>query len=41
MKYLGGKHTIGKDISELLNDLCPSDLVDGYIEPFCGSFGCI
>ena len=39
MKYLGGKHTIGKDISKVLNDLCPPDIVDGYIEPFCGSLG--
>jgi DNA adenine methylase len=39
MKYLGGKHGIGKLISEFMINNCPPNNVDGYIEPFCGSLG--
>ncbi len=39
MKYLGGKHRIGKEISEILLKMAPPDKVKGYIEPFCGSLG--
>ena len=38
MKYVGGKHKIGKKISELLKLVClPEDTI--YLEPFCGSLG--
>lgn len=39
MKYLGGKHGIGKLIAEFMYKKCPPDMVSGYIEPFCGSLG--
>lgn len=39
MKYLGGKHGIGKLISEFLTKECPPNEVSGYLEPFCGSLG--
>ena len=39
MKYLGGKHGIGKHIAEFMTKECPPDNVDGYLEPFCGSLG--
>lgn len=39
MKYLGGKHGIGKLLAEFMSDECPPDKVNGYIEPFCGSLG--
>jgi len=39
MKYLGGKHGIGKHIAEFMVKECPPDNVDGYLEPFCGSLG--
>jgi len=39
MKYLGGKHMIGKHIAEQLQMLCPPDMCLGYVEPFCGSLG--
>jgi DNA adenine methylase len=39
MKYLGGKHGIGKLLAEFMSDGCPPDKVNGYIEPFCGSLG--
>ena len=39
MKYLGGKHGIGKLIAEFLSNQCPPNTVSGYIEPFCGSLG--
>ena len=40
MKYLGGKHEIGKRISEFLTEQCPPEHVpSGYLEPFCGSLG--
>ena len=39
MKYLGGKHGIGNDISQFLFKVCPPDIVKGYLEPFCGSLG--
>ena len=39
MKYLGGKHGIGKPLSEFMIDKYPPDTVDGYLEPFCGSLG--
>ena len=39
MKYLGGKHNIGKAISEFLYSQCLPNMVDGYLEPFCGSLG--
>ena len=39
MKYLGGKHGIGKLLAEFMSKKCPPDSVNGYIEPFCGSLG--
>lgn len=39
MKYVGGKHGIGKIISEFMSEKCPQDGVNGYLEPFCGSLG--
>jgi len=39
MKYLGGKHGIGKLLAEYMNEKCPPDTVKGYMEPFCGSLG--
>ena len=42
MKYLGGKHEIGKRISDFLAEQCPPDassVSGGYLEPFCGSLG--
>jgi DNA adenine methylase len=39
MKYLGGKHSIGKSIAEYITAACPCDKVEGYLEPFCGSLG--
>jgi DNA adenine methylase len=39
MKYLGGKHGIGKLIAEFLKKQCPPDEMNGYLEPFCGSLG--
>jgi site-specific DNA-adenine methylase len=39
MKYLGGKHKIGKEISDFLCSQCSPCKVDGYLEPFCGSLG--
>ena len=39
MKYLGGKHGIGKHIANYMESICEPDDVKGYIEPFCGSLG--
>jgi len=39
MKYVGGKHGVGKLISEFMVQQCGPNKVDGYIEPFCGSLG--
>jgi len=39
MRYLGGKHRIGREISEILLKYGPPDKVKGYLEPFCGSLG--
>jgi site-specific DNA-adenine methylase len=43
MKYLGGKHNIGKEIAAFMVKKCEGkcDPVDvkGYLEPFCGSLG--
>ena len=39
MKYLGGKHGIGKLIADFLTQECPPNSVTGYLEPFCGSLG--
>jgi DNA adenine methylase len=39
MKYLGGKHGIGKLIADFLTKECPPNDVSGYLEPFCGSLG--
>jgi DNA adenine methylase len=39
MKYLGGKHEVGRRISDFIANECPPDKVDGYLEPFCGSLG--
>ena len=38
MKYLGGKHNIGLQISTFLKSHYTDDL-NGYLEPFCGSLG--
>jgi DNA adenine methylase len=39
MKYLGGKHGIGKAIAEFLINKCSEENISGYLEPFCGSLG--
>jgi DNA adenine methylase len=39
MKYLGGKHGIGKLLAEIMLKKCPPDTMKGYFEPFCGSLG--
>jgi len=39
MKYLGAKHQIGDAISKYLVKKVPPDMVDAYLEPFCGSLG--
>ena len=39
MKYVGGKHKLGIEISELINNIVDCKCVDGYFEPFCGSLG--
>jgi len=40
MKYLGGKHGIGKHIVDYMIEECPPDeYKNGYLEPFCGSLG--
>jgi len=39
MKYLGGKHGIGKSIANFISEKCPPNTVNGYLEPFCGSLG--
>lgn len=39
MKYVGGKHLIGFELSDFLNSICDIEDVDGYLEPFCGSLG--
>lgn len=39
MKYLGGKHGIGKQIADFMSQKCPPNSTKGYIEPFCGSLG--
>lgn len=40
MKYLGGKHGIGKIIAEFISKYCPPENAsNGYLEPFCGSLG--
>jgi len=42
MKYLGGKHGIGKLLAEIMIKKCPPTSLmssNGYIEPFCGSLG--
>lgn len=37
MKYMGGKNKISKYIAEFIKNLVNKDMVDGYLEPFCGS----
>ncbi len=39
MRYLGGKNRIGRLIAQVLLLHFPSDTVNGYCEPFCGSLG--
>jgi site-specific DNA-adenine methylase len=39
MKYVGGKHLVGKYISDYLYANVSPNEVDGYLEPFCGSLG--
>ena len=39
MRYLGGKHRLGKEIAEILMRYAPPGTVKGYLEPFCGSLG--
>jgi DNA adenine methylase len=39
MKYLGGKHGIGKLLAEFMITKCPPSSTNGYLEPFCGSLG--
>jgi DNA adenine methylase len=39
MKYVGGKHGIGKRIAHFLVNQCNAASVNGYLEPFCGSLG--
>jgi len=38
MKYLGGKHKIGGEISRILKHVCPEH-INRYLEPFCGALG--
>jgi DNA adenine methylase len=38
MKYLGGKHRLGKEISGILKHVCPKSHTN-YLEPFCGALG--
>ena len=38
MKYLGGKHRLGKEISLILKHICPISHKN-YLEPFCGALG--
>ena len=37
MKYLGGKNKISKYIADFIRESVGPDMVDGYLEPFCGS----
>lgn len=39
MKYLGGKHGIGKRVAAFITEKCPPTDYKGYLEPFCGSLG--
>ena len=39
MKYLGGKHGVGKKLADFMTSECPPDQASGYLEPFCGSLG--
>jgi DNA adenine methylase len=39
MKYLGGKHRLGKKIAIVLNILCDNTKCKTYLEPFCGALG--
>jgi len=39
MRYLGGKHKIGEELSQFMINICSPNSVDGYMEPFCGSLG--
>ena len=39
MRYLGGKHKIGEELSQFMVTSCSANSVDGYLEPFCGSLG--
>jgi DNA adenine methylase len=39
MKYLGGKHVIGKAIADFLSRQCVNNNINTYLEPFCGSLG--
>jgi len=38
MKYLGGKHRLGNEISNVLKHVCPESYKN-YLEPFCGALG--
>jgi len=37
MKYLGGKNKIARYIADFIKDIIDPTMVDGYLEPFCGS----
>ena len=37
MKYMGGKYFLSKAISETMHSYVTPDMVDGYLEPFCGA----
>ena len=37
MKYMGGKYMLKKDITNVMKDQVKPDMVDGYLEPFCGA----
>lgn len=39
MKYLGAKHLIGNEIASFIYNKINPTMVNGYIEPFCGSLG--
>ncbi len=39
MKYVGGKHKIGKKIANILQLISPIETTTLYLEPFCGSLG--
>ena len=37
MKYMGGKYFLCKEISSIMKSYIKPDMIDGYLEPFCGA----